>query len=200
MPREMYVTDGEYSLFEFTEEDKDDYLRLIFPEDTTLDFYREEENREMFWKIVNSLKEKDYSIYNSKDMFCGMVLLKQYDTTTPEIGIDLLEEHRNKGIAGKAIKMLAKKYYEENEKIEYFVLRVSSYNAHSKHMIEKIGAEFVCEEETLAQRAIRVLREDIGEDKFLKIREKCKTEYGMSEEEQDEVVYRYKLMPSAFLN
>ena len=79
----------------------------------------------------------------------------------------MLESQRNKGIAGRAIQLLAKEYYQESQGIEYFVLRVSSDNSHSRHMIEKLGAEFVCEEETLVQRTIRLLKEELGEEAFL---------------------------------
>ena len=199
MAKNIYVSDGEYSLVKFTEEDKDNYMKLMFPENSTSEFYKKEENRELFWRVTRDLDEIDYSIYNSADEYCGNIELKHYDTATPEIGIDLLESYRNKGIAGRTIKLLAKKYYEDIENIEYFVLKVSSYNQHSKHMIEKLGAEFIGEEETLLQRSVRIAKEHLGEDVYEKTREEYQIEYGMSLEEQEEVVYIYRLMPEVFL-
>lgn len=200
MGKEIYVSDKEYRLVKFTEEEKENYMRLMFPENDTSEFYKHEEDRELFWRATRNLKEMDFSIYTTAGEYCGNIELKNYDTTTPEIGIALMESQRNKGIAGRTIRMLAKKYFEETEFVEYFVLKVSSYNLHSKHMIEKIGAEFVCEEETLVQRSLRLLKEELGEEFFLKTEEKHKNEFGMSKEEQEEVVYRYKLMPDSFLH
>lgn len=199
MDKKIYVSDGEYFLVPVTEEEKDNYMKVMFPENDTPSFYRHEENRELFWKIIHTLDEKDFSIYNREGKYCGNIELKQCGTATPEIGIELLENQRNKGIAGRAIKMLARKYYEESEGIENFVLRVSSDNSHSRHMIEKLGAEFVCEEETSIQRTLRLLKEQLGEEAILKTEEEYKAEYGLSEEEKEKVVYRYRLMPEVFL-
>ena len=199
MDKTVYTSDGEYFLVLVTEAEKDNYMKALFPENDTHSFYRYVENRELFWKIIHNLKERDYSIYNSEGEYCGNIVLKHYDAATPEIGIELLESQRNKGIAGRAIKMLAKKYYQESDVIEYFVLRVSSNNTHSRHMIEKLGAEFDCEEETLVQRSLRLLKEQMGEEAFPKPEEAYRAEYGLDAEEQEEVVYRYRLMPEAFL-
>ena len=199
MDKKIYATDGKYFLVPVTEEEKDNYMKVMFPESNTPSFYRYVENRELFWKTIRNLKEKDYSIYDPEGGYCGNIELKHYDTVTPEIGIELLENQRNKGIAGRAIKMLAKKYYQESDVIEYFILRVSSNNPHSQHMIEKLGAEFDCEEETLVQRSLRLLKEQMGEDAFPKPDETYRAEYGLDAEEQEEVVYRYRLMPEEFL-
>lgn len=199
MDKTVYTSDGEYFLVPVTEAEKDNYMKAMFPENSTSSFYRYVENRELFWKTIRNLKERDYSIYNPEGEYCGNIELKHYDTATPEIGIELLESQRNKGIAGRAIKMLARKYYQESEGVEHFVLRVSSNNPHSRHMIEKLGAEFVCEEETLVQCSLRLLKEKMGEEAFPKMEEAYKLEYGLGAEEQEKVVYRYRLMPEAFL-
>ena len=199
MSKDVYVSDGEYYLVRFTEEEKENYMRLMFPENKRSAFYQKEENRELFWRVTRNLKELDYSIYSISGEYCGNLELKKYDTTTPEIGIALLEEHRNKGIAGRTIKMLAKKYYEETEGIEYFVLKVSSYNSHSKHMIEKLGAEFAGEEETIQQAAVRMVIEELGVEYCEAMRKEYQIEYGLSLEEQEEVVYVYHMLPDSFL-
>lgn len=174
-------------------------MKLMFPENNASEFYKEEENRELFWRVTRNLKEIDYSIYDVVGEYCGNLELKNYDTATPEIGINLLEDYRNKGIAARTIKMLAKKYYEENATIEYYILKVSSYNLHSKHVIEKMGAELVCQEETLLQKAMRIAKEQSGIKNYDKARKECQMDYGLNLEEQEEVVYRYRLLPNAFL-
>ena len=76
------------------------------------------------------------------------------------------------------------------------VLKVSSYNLHSRHVIEKMGAELVCQEETLLQKAARIAKE---QSEINKVRKGCQMDYGLNLEEQEEVVYRYHLLPNVFL-
>lgn len=194
--KDIYVSDGEYFLIKFSDEEKENYMKLMFPENNTSEFYMEKDNRELFWRVTHSLKEIDYSIYDAVGEYCGNLELKNYDTATPEMGINLLENYKNRGIAGRVIKMLAKKYYEENSTIEYYVLKVFSYNLHSRHVIEKMGAELVCQEETLLQKATRIAQEQL---EINKVRKGCQMDYGLNLEEQEEVVYRYHLLPDAFL-
>ena len=194
--RDIYVSDGKYFLVKFSDEEKENYMKLMFPENNTSEFYKQEENRELFWSVICNLEEMDYSIYDAVGEYCGNLELKKIDTATPEIGINLLEDYRNKGIATRVIKMLAKKYYEENANIEYYVLKVSSYNLHSRHVIEKMGAELVCQEETLLQKATRIAQEKLG---INKVQKECQMDYGLNLEEQEEVVYRYHLLPNVFL-
>jgi RimJ/RimL family protein N-acetyltransferase len=106
MNREPYVTDGVYSIFPISEEDRDNYVEL---------------HRQL--NGAHSLEED-----------------------TPEIGIDLLESMRNKGIATKVVPMFARKTY-EIKPAAYFLIRISSENPHSKHVFEKMGATLIGEEE-----------------------------------------------------
>ncbi len=67
------------------------------------------------------------------------VELQHSDSNTPEIGIDLLESKRNKGIAPKAVRLFAKKVC-EIRMVDYFLIRISSNNLHSQHIFEKNGS------------------------------------------------------------
>lgn len=197
--RNVYASDGEYFIREFSDEEKDNYMKLMFPENDISEFYQKEENRELFWRFARNLKEIDYSIYNARGEYCGSLELKNYDTATPEIGINLLENYRNKGIAVKTIKMLAKKYYEENASIEYYALRVSSYNLHSQHVMEKLGAELAGEEETLLQKAVRILKDQMTEKNSNNSSKESPINLELNLEEKEEVIYRFHLLPDAFL-
>jgi RimJ/RimL family protein N-acetyltransferase len=53
---------------------------------------------------------------------------------------------RNKGITQRIIAMFAKHVYEIQE-VDYFLIRISSNNQHSRHVFEKIGAELIGKEE-----------------------------------------------------
>lgn len=49
-----------------------------------------------------------FSIFNHDGEYCGSIEIQHPEADTPEIGIDLLENKRNKGIAPKVVVMLAK--------------------------------------------------------------------------------------------
>lgn len=60
------------------------------------------------------------------------------DNNTPEIGIDLLENKRNQGIGPKEVRLFARRVCEIRT-IDYFLIRISSNNMHSKYVFEKMG-------------------------------------------------------------
>ncbi len=197
--REIYVTDGYYLLTKLTEEDKDRYMELANESSVIKNFYDNLKNSELMWRVALKLDEINYSIFDNKGQYCGNIILKHPKETTPEIGIDLLKSKQNQGIAPRCVKMLACQIYQERRDVEYILLRVSSLNSHSKHMIEKLGAIYDGEEETMMQRAIKILDKEIDDMSKFKTRdfyEEYCTEYP---EEADEVVYRYRLMAEAVM-
>ena len=58
--------------------------------------------------------------------YCGSLELQNPDSDTPEIGIDLFENKRNKGIAPKVVKLLAKRCYKDR-KVDYFLIRRTEF-------------------------------------------------------------------------
>lgn len=154
MGRSIYASDDQYALFELSEADKDNYIHLL-KQASELKSFSAEEYEPLMWEKAFSKNEKNYSIVDSASTYCGNLVVKQIFSKTPEIGIDLLEDQRNKGIAGRSIRMLVARMVEEREDITHFVLRVSSLNLHSKHMIEKLGAVLGGEEETQAVKMIK---------------------------------------------
>lgn len=156
----FYATDGQYTLVRLTEADKENYFRLLEQINTIPGFYDQPGNYEIMWKVAVGLNEINYSIYNEDGEYCGDILIRYPKMSSPEIGIDLLFEKRNQGIAASCIKLLARTVHKERADIEYFVLRVSSQNPHSKHMIEKLGAIFVGEEDSFYQQFVKLLIEE----------------------------------------
>lgn len=132
-------------------------------------------------------------LFTRKGDYCGGIELQQPNSKTPEIGIDLLENKRNQGIAPKAVRLFARRVY-EIKKVDYFLIRISSNNQHSKYVFEKMGAVKIGEEETdfvkFAER-FRKTAEENGQDldKFKHL----------FRESDDEVVYCYNLNPNTFL-
>lgn len=197
MKREIYATDGQYYLMPLAPEDKEDYMNLR-QQITEMPFlYSTPELLELVWSASTELGDINYSIFDSNHEYCGNVILQNPKADIPEIGVDLIETKRNQGIAEKAIKLLARKAYEELE-VDYFLLRVSSRNSHSRHMIEKLGAVLIGEEEGEFTRMIRTMREVLDEDSFAKIGERIPSLLDKSDDEKEEIVFRYQLTPNMF--
>lgn len=194
MSKKIYATDGQLSLIRLSVEERENYMRVKRQVSTMPGFYANSETEEMLWKLTIEGKDIDFSIYDKIGEYCGNVVLQNPTSVTPEIGIDLLENQRNKGIAARAIRLLARKKYEEGE-IDYYLLRVSSYNTHSKHMIEKMGCELIGCEESMYNSVKRNLEKNMGKSFTNEVSEMIKDFFN----EPDEIVYRYKLTPDLFL-
>ena len=54
--------------------------------------------------------------------YCGSIELEHSDSNMPEIGIDLLESKRNKGITPKAVRLFAKRVCQKKQ-VDYFLIR-----------------------------------------------------------------------------
>ena len=197
MKREIYATDGQYYLVPLTAEDKENYMNLR-QRITEMPFlYSTPELLEFMWSASTELGDINYSIFDPNNEYCGNVILQNPKADIPEIGVDLIETKRNQGIAERAIKMLARQAYEDLE-VDYFLLRVSSRNSHSRHMIEKLGAVLIGEEEGEFKRMIRTIREVLDEDSFSKVVERVSSLLDKNADEKEEVVYRYQLTPDMF--
>lgn len=198
MSKETYATNGEYYLVRLTEGDRDKYMALKRQVTTSTVYYDDTMLAKIMWESAIDGKDKNFSVYNKNDEYCGNVSLQNYDNKTPEIGVNILEIHRNKGIAGKVIKLLAKQDYGEQER-EHYLLRVSSRNTHSKHMIEKLGAILIAIEESQYKTFMRQLQKIAGEEDLRDISERIKRHFDEDDDKEEEVVYRYKLTPELFM-
>ncbi len=87
-------------------------------------------------KGKNEKMNRKYIRYATDGEYCGSIEIQHQEADTPEIGIDLLENKRNKGIAPKVVVILAKRAYQDKT-VEYYLIRISSRNPHSKHVFEK---------------------------------------------------------------
>lgn len=66
-------------------------------------------------------------------------------------------------------------------------------------MIEKMGGVYDGEEETLMKRALSILDEEMDDKVKSKAKDAYEEYYAEHPEEEEEVVYRYRLMPEVFL-
>jgi RimJ/RimL family protein N-acetyltransferase len=191
--RKIYASDGSYSLCRLTEDDKDEYMNLLREVNTIPHFYDSQMNCNIMWKIAIDGNDWEFSIFNNKGNYCGNIILKYPDSEHPEIGIDIAAEYQNQGIAPKIIKMLARKAYEERN-VEYYIIRVSSKNLHSKHMVEKLGVVPDDSEDIFLKRVAGSFQKEFKESE-----QEAKERAEKLLREEDEQIYQYRYLPEVFL-
>lgn len=145
--------------------------------------------------LLSDDSTKLYCIYENNGDFCGCIELQKYKTDTPEIGLNLVENKRNQGIAAKVVKLLVQTVCAERD-IEYFLIRIMSNNPHSRYVFEKIGAVPIGEEEHPYVVLMNRLKTTLARDTVNEIQGAVKDL--MVDNDEDEFVYRYKLMPYVF--
>ena len=191
--RDVFATDGEFKICAISEEDRDDYIELHRQLNGETSLYLNPKLKDMMWEQILDHADSVFSLFTINGDYCGSIELQHPDSHTPEIGIDLVEDKRNKGIASKAIRLFAKRVY-EIKKVDYFLIRISSNNLHSQHIFEKMGAIKIGEEESAFSRLAGIFKAttEIEEQSLEKFRD-------LFGESTDEVVYCYKLDLSTFL-
>ncbi|MDO5424043.1 MAG: GNAT family N-acetyltransferase [Eubacteriales bacterium] len=187
--REIYASDESYKLCKVSEEDKENYIKLLKETTFMPKFYDNQMYCDIMWKGAMEGNTREFSIFDKNENYCGNIVIKYSWTEHPEIGIDIVGRYRNQGIAPKAIKMLARKAYEEHP-VPYYFLRVSSQNLHSKHVIEKLGGVL---DDTTEDLFLKHIRNVFGEEKYKEMIEWAK------EQADDEVIYQYRYLPEFFL-
>lgn len=195
MNRTSYASDGEYILYPLADEDRENYTELhrqIYGDKTLL---LNEAGKDIMWdSTLHQASINTYSIYEINGDYCGSVELHNYMNNTPEIGIELLENKRNQGIATKSVKMLIQKFCQER-KVEYFLIRIMSDNLHSKHVFEKMGAVQIGEEESLFVSLMGIVKEHAEKDHIDGLQDIIKK---YIDEDDGVRVLRYKLLPNVF--
>lgn len=191
--RKIFASDEEFIICNISEADRSDYVELHRQLNGEASLYLNPISKDMMWEQLLDNADSVFSLFTRNGDYCGSIELQQPNSNTPEIGIDLLEEKRNQGIAPKAVRLFARRVY-EIRKVDYFLIRISSNNHHSKHVFEKMGAVKIGEEETDFSRFVEKFRKTAEEDgqDLEKFRH-------LFEESDDEAVYCYSLEPNTFL-
>lgn len=139
MAREMYASDGVITLYPLAEEDRAHFFTLRKQCSDMPKSYEDADFCEKYWKKNTQSDHLDFSVYDAAGEYCGNLELQKPESAHPEIGIELLEEKRYRGIGGRAVKLLAKTDYADRQPV-YYLLTVTSDNTASIRMIEKLGA------------------------------------------------------------
>lgn len=190
MGRDIFAADGEFIICPISNADRCDYVELHRQLNGEASLYLNPVSRDMMWEQILKNADSVFSLFTENGDYCGSIELQQPDSNIPEIGIDLLENKRNQGIAPKAVRLFAGRVC-EIRKIDYFLIRISLNNSHSKYVFEKMGAIKIGEEETAFSRFVEEFSE-IAEKEGQDL-ERYRDLFG---ESIDEVVYRYRLNPN----
>lgn len=187
--REIFASNDEFTICAIANEDRSNYVELQRQLNGETTLYLNPISKDMMWEQILSNADCVFSLFMTNGDYCGSIELQQPDSNTPEIGIELLECMRNQGIAPKAVRLFAQKVY-EIRKVDYFLIRISSNNLHSRHVFEKMGAVKIREEETAFSRFVERF------EKIVKKEGENLEKYSyLFEESDDEVVYCYRLDP-----
>lgn len=197
MSREPYATSDGYILYPLSDVDRDNHVELQRQINGDGTLFLVPGIKDMMWDTLlsDTNTTKLYSIFENNGDYCGCIELQQYHTDTPEIGLNLIETKRNQGIAAKVVKSLVQTVCSERD-IEYFLIRIMSNNPHSRYVFEKMGAVPIGEEEHPYVVLMNRLKTTLAQDTVNEIQGAIKDL--MVDNDEEEFVYRYKLMPDVF--
>lgn len=158
-------------------EGKQVYIRKLLEKDYPI--YREvtyahfsyknvftEKFMQTIWEEVNATNGLACAIVEkSTGETCGFCQLKNVDTSTSEIGIDIRDGYMGKGYAQEAVRLLID-YASKHFEVDCFIWKVNKENTVSRHIAEKLGGVLISEEPTMEQwiidygRKLGALREE----------------------------------------
>lgn len=194
MNREVYTTDGEYKICYIKDDDRENYVELHRQINGESSLFLKPQLSDMMWESTIHGNNRIYSIFDGNNEYCGSIDLQNPSADIPEIGIDLLEIKRNKGIAPKIVKMFARTAYKERN-VEYFLIKISSQNSHSRHVFEKMGAVLFGEEENEFKKIMKKFSQTMEYKDIHEVENILKNYFNDAD---DEIIYKYKLMPDVF--
>ncbi len=173
---DFFLTDGlliqndKYILKVLNEEDKENYLNLyrensiVTSASSKMSDVDYDEFAEFVWEKIPEEDSLYVSVFLKADYtYVGNVVMQHMSLTTPEIGIDVLEEYHRQGIAYETIPLFAKRV-QELMPVDYFVVRIYSDNEPSKKLFEKLGAELMGKEPSEFAEALSQLKEKFKEE------------------------------------
>ncbi|MCI6008988.1 MAG: GNAT family N-acetyltransferase [Anaerostipes hadrus] len=173
---DFFLTDGlliqndKYILKVLNEEDKENYLKLyrensiVTSASSKMSDVDYDEFAEFVWEKIPEEDSLYVSVFLKADYtYLGNIFMQHMSLTTPEIGIDVLEEYHRQDIAYETIPLFAKRV-QELMPVDYFVVRIYSDNEPSKKLFEKLGAELMGKEPSEFAEALSQLKEKFKEE------------------------------------
>lgn len=193
MNKEIYAAGEGYILYPLSDIDRDNHVELKRQVNGDNTLFLNPATKDIMWNAAIR-RDKDilFSIYEENGEYCCCIELQNFRSTTPEIGIDLMESKSNHGIAAKAVRLLVQKVCAE-QSVDYFLIKIMSNNPHSRHVFEKMGAEFIGEEDRPFIAMMKEINDSAIKEKLNSMADVIKAQ--MNDTDDNAVVYRYKLLP-----
>lgn len=189
MSRDFFAKDDSICLYRVSDEDKENYTKLIEQGIESTMEYKISKMTDVFWDLIVHGNDDVFVIFNAEGVFCGKVVLYNPQSEHPEIGVGLLKDHRNKGIAKRVIRILMC----ETRK-QYYIVKIAADNMHSQHVFEKMGAIRDEREESSDSESVEELKEllEDTDDEGMKM---YLIKLIHEHEKRNNKVYRYRLYP-----
>lgn len=167
------VQNGRYILREQLSEDKEDYYKLCAETSLLAKRMSQTAFGDFFEKQWEQRSEED-AIYISvilkaTKQYVGNIVLRELESTTPEVGIDIVEKYQRQGIAYDALQLFFKKI-KCICKIDYFFVRIYSENEPSRKLFQKLGAVKIGNEPSEYQLFLDQMKERMTEEEYEEIK------------------------------
>lgn len=162
---EDYIAITDRLLMRYMEDnDFDDYLKVM--QDTTPKAMQKGELKQYF---IQGALESFHEQFQEDEMlvgiwmkesfdFCGYCILKNFQTSTPELGIDLRKKYRRKHIGYEALTELMSFARDLNE-VDHIIYKVDVDNIASQGLAEKLGGVRKEMKNTLSDHAMELIKE-----------------------------------------
>ncbi len=160
---DTFAKDEEILIRKINETDKDMYFDLYTSTSDlplkALEFMRE--------KVIEDALDGDdayFSIIRAEDnQYLGNLKVYNLNEDVPEIGLDICEGYRNRGIGHKTLNLFFRTVQEKMD-IHEFLIRAYSNNIASLKMISKLGVEEITEERNEFLKIMDKAAEILGKD------------------------------------
>lgn len=151
------------TLRELEETDAENFFQLY--KETTSSPYLLEENeyselyRKACWTEATTPSTFNAMLFlkDSND-FVGRICMQFIDSPLPEVGIDILKIHQNKGFGPEAIIGFCNWFYKKNS-LSKVKVRIMKENSHSIHVFKKLGAEYLTSTPYFSENIISFIKE-----------------------------------------
>ena len=164
---QVFVEDNKYKLLRYEEKDKDIYMKMLYEIFDKSKEYLDSSFWEKSWNelLVDDNKLVLKIIDIEKNTYVGEVSLQNIQGVCPEIGIHIMKENRNKGIASSILPLFLDKIKSLVE-VEYFLARIRSNNWISIKLFERLGAVKIGEEGKEYSALMSQMTEKWGREKM----------------------------------
>ena len=169
----FFIEDEKYILREQHSEDKNDYYNLYVETSLLAKRMSQTAYREFFEKQWEQRSEED-AIYISvilkaTKQYVGNIVLRELESTTPEVGIDIVEKYQRQGIAYDTLQLFLRRI-KNISRIEYFLVRIYSDNEPSRKLFQKLGAVKIGNEPSEYQVFLDQMKERMTEEEYEEIK------------------------------